>query len=390
MGSGGHILVLNAGSSSIKVDALNSGNLDVFWRLSMTGIGQGETRVRVNSTELETSNLDYHGAVELLEKTLRDQMPDTPLVVGHRFVHGGLTFSGATAITDEVTADLQTMTTIDPGHTPQALRLVSLIRDVYGGVLQVACFDTAFYTDLPEVSRRLPIARRFHDKGLMRYGFHGLSYMSLLDTFRRVCGDKAASGRVILAHLGSGVSVTACVGGMPVDTTMAYSPSSGVMMSTRSGDIDPAVVIEMMSGSDSVLEELTEKSGLLGVSGVSGDMYDVLQAESSNENARLAVDMFCHQLKKVIAGFAARMGGVDSIIFAGGMGENAPDIRRRILSGMEFMGVTLDEEKNLRADECISADDSHVGVHVLHTDENRVIAAQSIQKYNESVQEIRN
>lgn len=250
----------------------------------------------------------------------------------------------------------------------------------------MACFDTAFFRDLPRVAKIIPIPKKYYEIGVRRYGFHGLSYTSLLSTFRDKAGETAANGRVILAHLGSGVSVTATRLGKPVDTTMGFSPASGIAMSTRSGDLDPTIFSFLHRQNNMSADEFDHmvnfESGLLGVSGVTGDMHSLLSLEEQNRDAAMAIELFVRDVKKSIGALATTLGGVDSLLFSGGIGEQSAVLRARICQGLEYMGIEISEVANERHSFLISAEHSRVGVHVIPTDEARVIALQTIESLN--------
>jgi acetate kinase len=243
---------------------------------------------------------------------------------------------------------------------------------------QIACFDTAFHKTMPSVAQLLPIPRRFQQKGLRRYGFHGLSYYFLLEELGRLAGPEAAAGRVILAHLGNGASMAAVRGGKCLDTSMAFTPAAGLVMSTRSGDIDPGVVSFLMSQEKVTVPQfdrmMNHESGLLGVSETSSDMRDLLAREAEDSRAAEAVALFCQQAKKFIGAYAAILGGLDTLVFAGGIGEHAAPIRARICAGLEFLGIDFDQERNQANPDVISTDSSRTTVRVIRTDEELMIA----------------
>jgi acetate kinase len=245
-------------------------------------------------------------------------------------------------------------------------------------VSQVACFDTAFHHDLPLVARLLPIPRRYEAQGLRRYGFHGLSYAYLIEELARVAGKEAATGRVILAHLGSGASLAAVRGGKSVDTSMGLTPASGVPMSTRSGDLDPGLMGYLALTEQMTPAQFTKminfESGLLGISETSADMQELIDQEILDARAADAVALFCYQVKKTIGAFAAALGGVDILVFSGGIGENAPTIRARICEGLGFLGIVLDSQHNAQNSLLISTDGAAVQVRVIATDEASMIA----------------
>ena len=243
----------------------------------------------------------------------------------------------------------------------------------------MACFDTAFHYDLPRVARLLPIPRRYEAQGVRRYGFHGLSYAFLMRELARLAGAEAARGRVILAHLGNGASLAAVREGKPVDTSMAFTPAAGVPMSTRSGDLDPGLVWYLARTEKMDAKEFNEmvnfQSGLLGVSETSADMRDLLQREGQDVRAAEAVELFCYQVRKWIGAFAAALGGLDTLVFAGGIGENASPIRARVCDGLGFLGIELEQRRNVKHAPLISPDSGRVKVRVIRTDEALMIAS---------------
>ena len=274
--------------------------------------------------------------------------------------------------------ELHRLSPFDPEHLPEEILLTEAFHRRFPDLPQVACFDTAFHHDLPRVARLLPIPRRYEAQGVRRYGFHGLSYAFLMGELARLAGTEAAQGRVILAHLGNGASLAAVRDGKPVDTSMSFTPTAGVPMSTRSGDLDPGLVwylarTEKMSAKQ-FNEMVNFQSGLLGVSETSSDMRDLLDRETQDVRAAEAVALFCYQVKKWIGAFAAALGGLDTLVFAGGIGENAPTVRARICDGLGFLGIELEEKRNAANEGVISAAASRVAVRVIRTDEECMIA----------------
>jgi acetate kinase len=245
----------------------------------------------------------------------------------------------------------------------------------------VVCFDTTFHRDLPRVAQILPIPRAYTDAGVRRLGFHGLSYAYLLEELRRTAGEQAALGRVVLAHLGSGASLAALRGGRPIDTSMAFTPTSGLVMGTRPGDLDPGVVVHMMraerAGPDEIDKLLNERCGLRGISDTTSDMRDLLQKQATDPRAAEAVEVFCYQARKRIGAFAAAVEGLDTLVFSGGIGERSAEIRRRICAGLRFLDVELDDEKNEADKAVISTAASRVTVRVIPTDEEVMIARET-------------
>jgi acetate kinase len=266
----------------------------------------------------------------------------------------------------------------DPDHLPREIELIETFRQRHPQLPQVACFDTAFHQTMPRVAKLLPIPRRFDAQGIQRYGFHGLSYAYLMEELARL-GDPAASrGRVILAHLGNGASMAAVLDGKSVDTSMCFTPTAGLVMSTRSGDLDPGLAPYLSRTEKMTTKEFYEmvnhKSGLLGVSETSSDMRDLLEHEKKDVRAGEAVALFCYQAKKWIGAYAAALGGLDSFVFAGGIGENAPLVRARICEGLNHLGIELNEAQNMKNAAVISAAGSPVPVRVIRTDEELMIA----------------
>jgi acetate kinase len=303
---------------------------------------------------------------------------DALTAVGHRVVHGGTTYSMPQRITAEMIEKLHRLTPFDPEHLPEEILLTEAFHRRFPDLPQVACFDTAFHQDLPRVARLLPIPRRYEAQGVRRYGFHGLSYAFLMEELARLAGAAAAQGRVILAHLGNGASLAAVRDGRPVDTSMSFTPTAGVPMSTRSGDLDPGLVWYLASTEKMSAKQYNEmvnfQSGLLGISETSSDMHDLLECEAQDVRASEAVALFCYQVKKWIGAFAAALGGLDTLVFAGGIGENAPIVRARICAGLEFLGIELEEKRNAANGLLISGPGSRVEVRVIRTDEELMIA----------------
>jgi acetate kinase len=298
--------------------------------------------------------------------------------VGHRVVHGGPKYSAPQRITADMIEDLRKLISFDPEHLPEEILLIEAVRRRFPGVPQVACFDTAFHHDLPRVARLLPIPRRYEAQGIRRYGFHGLSYAFLMEELARVAGAAAARGRVILAHLGSGASLAAVRDGKSVDTSMGLTPAAGVPMSTRSGDLDPGLVCHLARTEHMTPEQFNRmvnfQSGLLGISETSSDMRELIDHETQDVRAAEAVALFCYQVKKWIGAFAAALGGVETLVFSGGIGENAPIVRARICDGLGFLGIALDPQRNTRSAPLISPDTGAVPVRVIHTNEALMIA----------------
>jgi acetate kinase len=298
--------------------------------------------------------------------------------VGHRVVHGGPKYSEPQLITKEMVEELHQLSPFDPEHLPEEILLTEAFQRRFPELPQVACFDTAFHHDLPRVARLLPIPRRYEAQGVRRYGFHGLSYAFLMEELARLAGTEAAQGHVILAHLGNGASLAAVRDGKSVDTSMSFTPTAGIPMSTRSGDLDPGLVWYLTRTEKMNAKQLNEmfnfQSGLLGISETSSDMRDLLDREAQDVRAAEAVALFCYQVKKWIGSFAAALGGLDTLVFAGGIGENAPTVRARICDGVGFLGIEIDEKRNMANESVISSAASRVALRVIRTDEELMIA----------------
>jgi acetate kinase len=381
-----YILTINGGSSSIKFALFEaSGALRRILEGGIERVGLPDATLRVkglnpadNFSRCVTAP-DHTAAVGALMDWIEERSGrDALTAVGHRVVHGGPKYSAPQRITPEMLAELRRLSPFDPEHLPEEILLTEAFHRRFPGLPQVACFDTAFHHDLPRVARLLPIPRRYEALGVRRYGFHGLSYAYLMEELARRGGVEAAHGRVILAHLGNGASLVAVRDGRSVDTSMGFTPTAGVPMSTRSGDLDPGLIwyLARTEGLDAKRfnEMVNFRSGLLGVSETSSDMRDLLDRETQDVRAAEAVALFCYQVKKYIGAFAAALGGLDTLVFAGGIGENAPPVRTRICDGLGFLGIKLEEKRNAVNAGLISAADGRVGVHVIRTDEERMIA----------------
>jgi acetate kinase len=380
------VLTINGGSSSIKFALFDASNtLQRTLAGSIERIGMPDARFVVkgldkaeNFTRPVTA-ADHTEAVGLLMDWIEDRIQRGELTaVGHRVVHGGPKYSEPQRITTEMVEELHQLQPFDPEHLPEEILLTEAFHRRFPDLVQVACFDTAFHHNLPRVAQLLPIPRSYEAQGVRRYGFHGLSFAFLMEELGRLAGPQAARGRVILAHLGNGASLAAVHEGKSVDTSMGFTPAAGVPMSTRSGDLDPGLVWYLSRTEKITAKKFNEmvnfQSGLLGVSETSSDMHDLLERETEDVRAAEAIALFCYQVKKWIGAFAAVLGGLDTLVFAGGIGENAPVVRARICDGLGFLGIELEEKRNAASAAAISTEDSRVAVRVIHTDEEWMIA----------------
>ncbi|MCG6988921.1 MAG: acetate/propionate family kinase [Gemmatimonadetes bacterium] len=380
------ILTINGGSSSIKFALFEAGaSLRRILEGAIERIGLPDTTFRVTGSNPAAdvrhpvTAPDHATAVSALMDWLEEGGgADALTAVGHRVVHGGPKYSEPQRITPEMVEELRRLGPFDPEHLPEEILLTEAFHRHFPHLPQVACFDTAFHRDLPRVARLLPIPRRYEELGVRRYGFHGLSYAFLMEELARLVGAEAAWGRVILAHLGNGASLAALRDGKPVDTSMGFTPAAGVPMSTRSGDLDPGLAwylarTEGMSAGQ-FNEMVNAHCGLLGVSETSSDMRDLLDRETHDPRAAEAVALFCYQIRKWIGAFAAALGGLDTLVFSGGIGERSPVIRARICERLGFLGIDIDEEGNAANAGVISAAAGRVTVRVMRTDEAQIIA----------------
>jgi len=380
------ILTVNSGSSSVKFTVFRgSAASKRVLEGSIERIGMPGTTLKVGDPARPGARsrpvlANHHrAAAETLCECLDECLEGMNLAaIGHRIVYGGPGHCAPELVGEDLIEDLRHLTPFDPEHLPGAILLLETLGRRFPELPQVACFDTAFHRDLPRVAQMLSIPRRYEAAGVRRWGFHGLSCEYLMAELARLDGTVAAQGRVILAHLGNGASLTAVHGGRSMDTSMGFSPASGVPMGTRSGDIDPGLVgyLARAEGMDAARfhEMANFQSGLLGVSEVSPDMRDLLDREGRDERAAEAVALFCYQVKKCVGSMAAVLGGLDSLVFAGGIGENAPLVRERICEGLDFLGITLDRKRNASKSGLISAQGSAVRIRAVHTDEDLVLA----------------
>jgi acetate kinase len=379
------ILAINGGSSSIKFALYRvEETLQRRFYGKVDRIGLSGTNLTFHDPDgkpqdsLSIVASDHKSAANFLIDWLEKLDGFTTVeAVGHRVVHG-MKHTAPELVSQELLDELQRIRPYDPEHLPREIDLIEAFRQRYPKLPQVACFDTAFHRTMPRVAKLLPIPRRFDAKGIQRYGFHGLSYAYLMEELARL-GDPAASkGRVILAHLGNGASMAAVRDGKSIDTSMGFTPTAGLVMSTRSGDLDPGLAPYLARtehiSTKQFYEMLNHESGLLGISETSSDMRDLLGRETQDVRAAEAVELFCYQARKWIGAYAAALGGVDTLVFSGGIGENAPVIRARICEGLEFLGIEIAAKQNAANENVISAAAGRVAIRVIRTDEELTIA----------------
>jgi len=379
------ILTINGGSSSIRFALYQVGEAlerRLYGKIDRIGLSGANLTVndpvtnQQDSRSLAASN--HKSAVNFLIDWLEEQNSfEAVRAVGHRVVHG-MQHTAPELVTQQLLDELQHIKPYDPDHLPREIELIEAFCQRHPKLPQLTCFDTAFHRDMPRVAKLLPIPRRYEAKGVQRYGFHGLSYAYLMEELARLGDPAATKGRVILAHLGNGASMAAVRNAKSIDTSMGFTPTAGLPMSTRSGDLDPGLVSYLARAEQMTAPQfdymVNHESGLLGVSEISSDMRDLLAQEAGDVRAAEAVALFCYQAKKWIGSFAAALGGLDTLVFAGGIGENAPVIRARICEGLEFLGIEIDEKHNASNEDVISAADGRVTVRVIRTDEELTIA----------------
>ncbi|MCC6822367.1 MAG: acetate/propionate family kinase [Verrucomicrobia subdivision 3 bacterium] len=380
-----HILTINGGSSSIKFalyevgEPLKRGLHGKVDRIGLSGTNlmfTGPDGKPQHSLSITAS--DHRSAANILIDWLEIRSRfESVRAVGHRVVHG-MKHTAPEVVTQELLDELHRIRPYDPEHLPREIELIEAFRQRHPQLPQLACFDTAFHRDMPRVAKLLPIPRRFDAKGVQRYGFHGLSYAYLMEELARLGDPAAKTGRVILAHLGNGASLAAVRDSKSIDTSMGFTPTAGLVMSTRSGDLDPGLAPYLARTEQITTSQfyrmVNHESGLLGVSETCSDMRDLLDHETQDVRAAEAVALFCYQGKKWIGAFAAALGGLDTLVFAGGIGENAPAVRARICEGLGFLGIEFNEPRNAATAAVISTDTSRVAVRVIRTDEELMIA----------------
>jgi acetate kinase len=387
------LLTINGGSSSIRFALYDKGEpLRLLLNGKIDRVGLSGTCLTFKDSTDKSQDIrtidpgDHRSVVSFLMNWLKAQSVFASVkAVGHRVVHG-MTHSEPELVTPQLVDELHRITPYDPDHLPLEIELIEAFHQHHPTLPQVACFDTAFHSTMPRVASMLPIPRRYEAAGVRRYGFHGLSYEFLMQELTRLGDAAATNGRVILAHLGSGASLAAVHNGKSIDTSMGFTPTAGLMMSTRSGDLDPGLVSYLARAekmSTTKFEEMvSHASGLLGVSEISSDLRDLLARESDDVRAAEAVALFCYQAKKWIGSFAAALGGLDTLVFAGGIGENAPLVRERICNGLGFLGIELNPKHNASNSPSISSDSGRVKIRVIRTDEELMIAKSVIRVLN--------
>jgi len=380
-----NILTVNCGSSSIKFavyETYRKTNKILSGHIKRIGLDDTAFMITNYITdvteEIKTGTKSFKEAAEFLITQLKEQKCFNSVgCIGHRIVYG-MEHTDPKIIDDQLLTELNKIREYDSDHLPAEIDIIKLFKKQFPTLLQVACFDTSFHTTMPPVAKILPIPRRFAKAGIRRYGFHGLSYTYLMEELKKIEGRIKSKERIILAHLGNGASLAAVKEGKSLDTSMGFTPAGGLVMGTRTGDLDPGVAWYMLQKEKMTAKKfnhiINHESGLLGVSEISADMQDLLKKESSDIHAADAVSLFCYQIKKWIGAYTAVLNGLDILVFSGGIGENAPDIRSRICKGFDYLNIEIDEKENSTNALLISTKKSKVQVYVIPTDEEIIIA----------------
>ncbi len=391
MGNHRHILCLNCGSSSLKfaLYRVESEEERLLVRGAAERVGHRDGTLwyviapRWRRSERRGAFADHGEALHALFAAFFELHLPLPDAVGHRVVHGGPRYVAPAVVDDRLVAELRRIVPYAPLHLPGEIEGIAAVGARYPHLPQVACFDTAFHRRMPELSQRFALPRELWDAGIRRYGFHGLSYEYILESLGR-----RPPPRLIIAHLGSGASLAAVRDGVPVDTTMGFTPAGGFMMGTRCGDLDAGILLHLMRERGMEVEALEQlvnlRSGLLGVSETSADMKVLLDARGGDERAAQAVAMFCYQVRKAIGAMAAALKGLDLLVFTAGIGERSAEVRAEICAGLSHLGIALSEAKNLAHADTISAPQSRCRVRVIPTNEDVVIARQTRRLMQES------
>lgn len=381
---GQSILILNAGSSSLKFalyqidEILTQKFAGKIERIGLSGTHFTVQELTENPTDQILPVADFKSSIHFLIDWLKSRGAMNQVIcIGHRIVHG-MQHTAPEVVTEALLDELLRISPCDPEHLPNEIEMIKSFQAHFPNTPQWVCYDTEFHRDMPRVAKLFPLPRRFDTKGIHRYGFHGLSFAYLMEELARLGDFTASKGRVILAHLGNGASLAAVHDGKCMDTTMGFTPTGGLPMSTRSGDLDPGLVHYLLSVEKIPLSEfdkmVNHESGLFGVSEMSSDMRDLLAKEKTDARAAEAVALFCYQVKKGIGSFAAALNGIDTLIFSGGMGENSPQVRARACEGQQFFGIDLDTARNNQNEQIISSAESRVKVYVIQTHEELMIA----------------
>lgn len=380
------ILTINSGSSSIKFSIYDceKASESSIASGSIINIGLNGSEFAAKSGQVVfhknyASLPDHNSAIKVLIDWLNDcTFGKTLNGIGHRVVHGGERFISPNLVTDKLVDELRILSPLAPNHLPHEILAIEAFRRFIPEIRQVACFDTAFHRNMPQEAQTYPLPEHLRKDGIVRYGFHGLSYEYIVSRLVSEVSSEKELNRVIIAHLGHGASMAAVKDGRCIDTSMGFTPSGGLVMSTRTGDLDPGIIIYLLTQKGMTPDEVNtlvyKRSGLLGISGVSSDMKELLEKAETDPLAQMAVSIFCYQAKKFIGAYSTALGGLDTLVFTGGIGENAPQVRNTICQGLEYMGVHIDQALNARNAAVISKSGSGVAVRVIKTNEELIVA----------------
>jgi acetate kinase len=377
------ILTINGGSSSIKF-AVFSGATRLFWgQIERIGLPGTQLIAPPDTRPIDANN--FEKAAQQIIHYLKERLGSTTITgIGHRVVHGGIHLLANQLIDQKMIDELRRNEPLDLAHLPREIALIESFRVAFPHLPQIACFDTAFHRDMPRVAQLLPIPHHYFEEGVRRFGFHGLSFTYLMQRLTQIAGPDAANGKIILAHLGSGASMAAVKNGKSLDTTMSFTPTAGLVMGTRPGDIDPGLLVYLMRvqkmSPDQMDQFISQQCGLQGLSETTSDMRDLLNRQANDPKAADAVNLFVYQAKKFLGALCAVLGGLDTVIFSGGIGEHSPQIRAAICNGLDSLGISFDPQKNTTNADIISTDQSRVTVRVIPTDEE-IIIAQAVQQF---------
>jgi acetate kinase len=375
------ILCVNSGSSSLKFAVYRLGDKEeqrfLYGAAERIGLSSGRLWIKgsgdITVVDIEQDFAEHSAAAAGISAAARDLGLAVPDAAGHRVVHGGPFHAAPERVDDSLLRELERLIPFAPLHLPSAISGIKAVAARFPGLPQVACFDTAFHRGMPDLAQRFPLPREFWDDGIRRYGFHGLSFEYIMSAL-----GASGMGRLVIAHLGNGASLAAVLNGRPLDTTMGFTPAGGLVMGTRSGDLDPGVLIHLMNekryDAAKIDELINNRSGLLGVSGISPDMKTLLEIRDREPSAAEAVELFCYSLRKHIGALAAVLGGLDTLVFTGGIGEHSDAVRSEVCAGLAYLGLGLDPKRNLENAEIISVPGSACTVRVIPTNEDLMIA----------------
>ncbi len=381
----GNILSINAGSSSIKfviyqtdskIEALLTGSIQNIGAENVSFTFSTNTSKEQTNLQLEKKN-SIEAAKYLVDWLQLQPEFHSVNIIGHRLVHG-MEHTKSERITDQLLDELKEICVFDTEHLSVEIAIIEMFAQHFPAMDQVACFDTAFHSEMPNIAKQLSIPRKYFDRGIHRFGFHGLSYSYLMQELERSAGKEIANGKIILAHLGSGASLAAVGNGKCKDTSMGLTPTGGLIMSTRTGDLDPGIALYLMEVEKLTVPEfnqmINQESGLLGISGTTSDMQQLIKIKDSDAHAADAFNLFCYQTKKFVGAYAAVLEGLETLVFTGGIGEHSPEVRSQICDGLEFLGIEMDEIKNMNNEAIVSTVTSKVTVRVIKTNEELMIA----------------